>query len=646
MTFKRPDMVSRLASGLRRLRLSRRRLWLLPIGGALLLLLLLGTLPVNLAKGWAERRLEARFGAPVTIRSMGREPFFSFAPTIVIRDLAIAQPAWAGRGDLARVETLRLRVPILPLLIGQAPRPTGIEANGLTLALVRDGAGRANWQSGRKSDEGSTGAGLADLRITDGRFTLRDDRRHLTLAGTIGADDRQGVRVQASGQFHERPATLSLTAPAIADASPEQSHPFRMELGSPLLTVSAQGRTAGPLNMRDMALDIAAQGQSLKYLDDIIQAGLFGTQPIRLTGKVRHRGADWFVDRIGGTIGRSRLTGRAEIRKVAGRSKIDATLDFATLDFDDLADDAGLAAAAALEAKIGPRVLPNVRINLAKVGPTDGQIRFTARTLLFRTPSVFRSLKGLITLDGKLLTVSDVEAGLTNGRMTGAMIVDHRKGASPLLSVDLAFRDGQLGALLNASDRIEAPFGARIRLKGRGDTIRSALERSDGHVGFVAGNGRLAKVVATVLAQDMGKTLGAVIGGKDETVPLTCVAIGFDARSGVLHAAPFLIETAIARSRGEGRITLDGEQIALVIGGTARDPSGLPLVDPISIGGTLSAPTLGNSDTAAGKGGIGTVAGALFKSIGAALGLAEKKGPDVTAKGPIDCQGMARHALE
>lgn len=650
------DFRSRLAQRLRAIRLAdakqlwadHKRLWLALGGVALLLMLLIGTLPVGLAKGWAERKLSDRFGAPVTIGALSREPFFSFTPTVVVRDLAIGQPRWAGTGDFARVAQLRLRVPILPLLTGGGLNPSDIEARGLALALVRDAQGRSNW-GGEGPGGGSDrdGTGLSDLTITDGRFTLRDTKRNLSLAGQLRADHARGLTVQGSGRFHDAPITASLSSPPIDKAAPRQPHPLRFALRSSLLDMNASGTTAGPLNMRDMALDISARGASLKYLDDIIQAGLFGTQPIRLEAKVRHKGQDWFVDRIAGTIGRSSLTGKAEIRKVEGRSKIDATLDFATFDFDDLADDKGIAAGKALEARIGPRVLPNVRINLAKVGPTDGQIHFTARKLLFEGPSVFRSLKGLVKLEGKLLTITQIEAGLTNGRMSGEMAVDHRQGTSPLLAIDLQFRDGSLGPLINAPDRIDAPFGARIRLKGRGDTIRAALEQGEGHVGFVAGEGRVAKIAATVLAQDMGKTLGAVIGGdSDETVGLTCIAAGFDAKKGVLRAAPFLIETEISRSRGEGTITLNGERIALVIGGTARDPSGLPLVDPLTLGGTLSAPALGISGTAREKASIGSVAGALFKSLGAALGIGEKKGPQVTAKGPIDCPALARHVLQ
>src|SRR5690606_25403947 len=160
--------------------------------------------------------------------------------------------------------------------------------------------------------------------------------------------------------------------------------------------------------------DVQARGRSLKYLDDLIQAGLFGTQKIDLAAHVRHRGRDWFIDRIGGSIGRSRFTGKAEILKREGRSKIDADLDFQQFDFDDLADASGQAGAAALTARIAPRVLLNTRINLAKIDTADRQICFNAGQLLFRRPPVFRSLRGVIRLDGKLHTLDDVKTGPVN----------------------------------------------------------------------------------------------------------------------------------------------------------------------------------------------------------------------------------------
>ncbi|BAK66243.1 AsmA family protein [Sphingobium sp. SYK-6] len=641
--------VSSGREGWRRMTRSRRVRWIAIASASLLLLLvlLLGAFPVGMAKGWLERKLSSELNAPVSIESLGREPFFSFSPTLVVRGLRIAQPDWAGPGELLRAQDVRVRVALIPALTGSGRAIRGIHARGALLALVRDENRRSNWSGER--DDARTGSGgassidLADLVITDSRFTLRDARRGLEIAGTIAANATTGLAARATGRFHGEPIEASVKGAAIAGRPAGAAYPFQLALSSPLLQLDARGTMKGALNTSDMAMTMSARAPTLKYLDDIIEAGLFGTQPIDLRASVRRQGQDWFLDRLSGSVGRSRLTGRAEILKREGRSKIDATIAFSQFDFDDLADDAGLAAQAALEARIGPRVLPNTRINLAKVGPTDGTIRFTAARLLFKSPSVFRSLRGKISLQGKVLRLDDVEAGLSSGRLTGRLLVDHREGESPRLDLDLRLRSGRLGALLDMTEQIDAPVNARIALSGRGDTIRAALSKSTGHVGLAAGEGRISRTIAAVLAQDMGKAIGAALGDGDAPVPLRCIAIGFRARGGMLTAAPFLVETEVSRSRGEGTINLDGERIALRIGGASRESSGLPMVDPLGLEGTLSAPSL---DLAAGrKGDGGGVAGAVVRSIGGALGLVDKRGPAVDASGPSNCRALSERVL-
>lgn len=618
--------------------------WLL-VGFAVVLaaVLLIGTFPAGLAKSWAERSLSKRFGAPVSIGSMTRAPFFSFSPRLTLRAVRIAQPAWAGRGNLMRADALSVTVPVLPMLAGRGASLQSLDARGVTLTLIREASGRANWKGDGVPASGA-GQGLSDLNISNGRFTLKDAKRFLDLSGSVEAN-RQRVVVEASGNYRGGPATLKVSGPPIALRGTHDAYPFSLTLRSPTLSLDARGTMAGALNMRDMRLDVAARAPTLKDLDYVIEAGLFGTQPIDLTAQLRHHGRDWTIERIAGRIGRSRMTGKAQVDKRDGRTKIDADIVFSQLDFDDLADDKGLATQQASRARIGPRVLPNTRVNLSKVGPTDGTIRFVAQHLLFKDKSVFRSLRGTIRLDHKRLSIEDMQAGLTNGLMTGRLIIDHRTGASPLVTMDLRFRDGRLGPLLGASDKIDAPFGARIALAGRGDTLREALARSDGHVGLAAGEGHVARIVAAVLAQDMGKAIGAALGDGDAPVALRCIALAFEARKGLLKAGPFLIDTAASRSRGEGTINLDGENIALTVGGAARNGSGLPIVDPIRIGGTLSAPSVNLSSISSGKKGIGGVLGAVVKSVGGALGLAEKEGPVVQDAGRVDCAALSRQAL-
>ncbi len=625
----------------------RRHLLGWAIGGGVALALLLAVLlcPLGLLKPHVERSLGAALGAPVTIGELARRDYFTFSPVIELRDVRARQPAWAGRGDVLRADVLAVRVPLLPALVGRGLHPTRIEAQGLALALVRDRKGRANWkgEGPRKASDESDARGLEHLILRDGRFTLRDDKRGLTLAGRLHADEA-GLLVEGTGRFRGGDATLRLTGPAIAGRDSGAAWPFELRFDADHLQLTASGKMAGALNAGNMEMAIAAKAQDLKYLDYVIEAGLFGTQPINLKARVRHASPDWFISSIGGTIGRSRFTGEAEVLKRDGRSKIEASVDFAQLDFDDLASDEGLAQARALRARIGPRVIPNTRISLAKVGPTDGVIHFRARRLLFREPSVFRTIAGDIRLDGKTLALDNVRADLVSGVMTGGMTVRQQADGAHL-SLDLRFQDGSLGQLLHASDTLDAAFRARIMLSGVGDTIRQALSRADGHVALVAQDGHVRRVVATVLGQDLGKTIGAALDGKDQTVPMRCAAVRFAGQGGVLRATALAVETEISLANGQGAINLADESIALALGGISREASGLPLVDPVRIGGTLSQPALDIAGSKDGGLSAGSAIRAFGKSLGAALGLVDKKGPPVT-RAAVGCDGTGVDLLD
>ncbi|MDG5487220.1 AsmA family protein [Sphingomonas sp. BGYR3] len=622
---------------------------------AAVLIVLLAMLAVAAAMspvGWARERIEAalseRVGAPVNLGSVERVEVFSYTPTIVLRNLRMAQPDWAGPGDLLTVREVRMRVPVLPAIFRQSIEPGGIVIRGMTANLVRTAEGQWNWRRETKApDEGQDndrGMGIAGLTIEDSRFTLKEAKRKLVLAGAMSADARQGVRIGGTGTFDGAPARLQLNGAPVTSTGGDAPYPFTLDFASPLLTMTAKGTMRGALNVRDMRLAMAAKAPSLARLDDLIQAGLFGTAPIDLKAEVRRDGRDWFIERMSGSIGRSQLVGRMDVLKRDGRTKIDGDIRFSQFDFDDLSDARGKARAAAREAQTGERVLPETRINLAKIGPTDGTLRVKAQRLLFGQTTTFRTLAGTITLEGKKLTISDIRSELVQGVMTGRMTVDHRTGAKPMLNIDLMVQGGRLGPLVNAADRFDAPYRARIVLGGRGDTIREALSRADGHAGIVAVNGKVDRVVAAVLGQDLGRTVKAVVSDPDAQVPLRCIAVGFEADEGRLTATPFVIDTDISRSRGVGIIDLESERIALTIGGASKRKGGLRIMEPIRINGTMSRPSV----SVAGFNNppnTGDVIGAVVGSIGGALGLRKKEGPVVNGTGAVDCSGMARSIL-
>lgn len=616
----------------------------------LLAVLALGAVPAGLLRGVVSEKLQGASERDVEIGTVSRDSFFSYSPVITVENIRVAQPSWAGKGDFLKLKSISARVSVLDIITGAA-RPDRVRIDGLDIALVRDKNGRSNWHDGDDDDRKGSAPVLTDLDIVNSRFSLIDRKRDLSLSGPVSVSSTDGLRAEGRGTFLQNKATLLFTGGAIAGTDPEADYPFSLKLQSPSLTLAAKGKMSGALNTDSFTASLSARAPTLKNLDRIIEAGLFGTQPIDLRADIRHDNKDWYIKTLNGSIGRSRLSGKATILKRDGRTRIDADINAATLDFDDLADDAGRARAAALTRRIGPRVLPNTRINLSKMGPTDGVLNFTVNRLLSRRDTVFRSLKGKLSLDHKVIKITGLDVGLKSGRMNGSIQVDHRSGA-PKLSTDLTLNGASLSDLIGNGDIVTATMRGRVRLSGSGDTFREALEKADGKAAMVATRGSVRATVAHVLGQNLGGAVEEIIGNPKARVPMRCLVANFSARNGVLTPQPLAIDTAVSIGRGEGRITLDGEQISLVLRGGAKGKSALRIVDPIRISGTLTAPDvsvagLGKAEDAE-KPSLGDVLKVAGKSIGSALGIGdsdEQKKAFIRKPKSLNCSAVIAAAM-
>ena len=596
-------------------------------------ILLLGAVPAGVLQSLISRELQGSSDREVEIGAVTRDSFFSYAPVITVHDVRISQPDWAGQGDFISLKSMSARVTVLDVIMGGA-RPDRVRIDGLNIALIRNKDGRSNWNDDDSdSDKDSNNATpvLTDLDVRNSHFSFTDQKRKLSLAGPISVNSKNGLRAEASGRFLKTPATLLFTGGTIAGIDPEADYPFRIALRSPALKLVAIGKMQGVLNTDRFTASLSARAPTLKNLDQIIEAGLFGTQPIDLRATIRHEDKDWFIKELKASIGRSNLTGKADILKRNGRTKIEAEIKSSAMDFDDLADDAGLARAAALTRSIGPRIIPNTRINLSKMGPTDGQIHFAFDHLLSRRETVFRSLKGKFTLDHQVINITDLIVGLKSGQLTGSVKVDHRSGA-PKLSTDLTLNDASLSDLIGNADIVAATMRGRITLSGTGDTVRAALQQANGKATMVASGGSVRATVAHVLGQNLSGAVEEIISDPSARVPLRCLVANFKATNGILTPSPLAVDTEISIGRGEGRIVLEGEDISLILRGGAKGKSALRIVDPIKISGTLTAPDisvagLGQAE-AARKPSIGDVLKVATKSIGSALGIGNSDAQD------------------
>jgi uncharacterized protein involved in outer membrane biogenesis len=597
------------------------------VGVALAALIVLAAFPWGMLRGPVESRLRDRFGPGVTIGTVERVDHFGFHPVIAVRDVRIPQPGWAGKGDFVRLREARATLSTWAILTGKA-RPSDIRLRGLALALIRAKDGRTNW-GGDKDAKGGGAPDLGRLDIADSVVGYDDAKQDRHVRASLSSGD-QGLRVAGRGTVRGAPVAVTLSGPRVDRT--DRAWPFTAAITGDALSMKATGQMARPLDTGHMTLDLTARASDLKYIDAIIEAGLFRTQPVALTAHVRHDDPRWIVTDLDGTIGRTDLAGSLTVDKRDGRTKLDGDIRSRQLDFDDLASDEGIAEAQALKRAIGPRLVPNTRVDIGKIDKTDGVIRFKAGPIVSRAgPSGVLAIAGTLTLDHQLLSLTPMHARLRQGVVTGAVTVDQRGGRkAPLVTIDVRLDQASVRDLAGDGGDFTGRVAARARLRGVGETIRAAVGHSDGTIGFVARDGTLPKKYAAALGFDAGRALTT---GDAARAGLRCVVLRLDMKDGRGTASPLIVDTTESKLHGTGTVTFPAETMALTLTGAPKHGSVLRLPGAASLGGTLSQPDL-------------TVprevksAGNIFKAIGRAI--SGHQGPTAT---DADCAGLAARAL-
>ncbi|MBV1691818.1 hypothetical protein KRR38_30110 [Novosphingobium sp. G106] len=387
---------------------------------------------------------------------------------------------------------------------------------------MRDADKRVNWRNGTPGEDGSgTPISLAAIQSVKAEVRYRDAHQKRSLRLQVTIDPHRGLVAAGTGEIDGNPVTLALKGPA---SKADERWPFEASISGPAIDMRMKGEMVGPLRTDDMTLRMTARASDLKLIDRVIEAGLFGTQPVHLAADVTHKARRWTISDLSGTIGTSRLAGRLVVDKVGGRSKLDGDIRFARLDFGDLSTDAGQAAARALEQREG-KLIPNTRINIRKIKNTDGRLAIRIDNIVGAGSSALRSMEGVLTLDHRLLVAKPFTMRLSRGVIAGEVRVDQRQGqAQPTVAIALDMRGSSIDALAGGTGEIDAPVDGRARLTGVGDTIREVVGQSDGTIGVMAQGGSLPAKLASLLGFDVGRDSSPVRASRPRCAARRCAS--------------------------------------------------------------------------------------------------------------------------
>ena len=125
---------------------------------------------------------------------------WSWQPSATVDGVHIANPAWAGKANLARHRPDRRADPAGSAVRRATWTCACWNSTGRAVALYRDAQGRATWDfsDGKTPDAPLRLPPIRKFVIDGGQLNYRDEQRKLTFSGTVDAKERWARRTRAS----------------------------------------------------------------------------------------------------------------------------------------------------------------------------------------------------------------------------------------------------------------------------------------------------------------------------------------------------------------------------------------------------------------------------------------------------------------
>jgi AsmA protein len=209
----------------------------------------------------------------------------SLQPTLIVRDLSLANPPGFSRPQMATVDEMDLKLAAIPLLSHR------IVIDWLVLRkpdilLETDRQGRPNWGFAKQADpvaqepvtagsrsQSSPSISAADVRIEQGRLAWREDATgrstviDVTTLRSLAVGPSANLHLTASAKYHGAPFTLTGDFGSLADLrDPTGPWPVHTQLEAAGARLTVDGTIAQPLHGRGYAVKLAAAIPNLAVL--------------------------------------------------------------------------------------------------------------------------------------------------------------------------------------------------------------------------------------------------------------------------------------------------------------------------------------------------------------------------------------------
>jgi AsmA family protein len=575
----------------------------------------------------------------VSIDGNLRVHLWSWQPSATVEGVRIANPAWAGKADLADIDKIAVQIRLMALFGGHLDLRL-LEFDRPRAALYRDTEGRATWDfsDGSKPDEPLRLPPIRKFVIDGGQLVFRDDARKLSFTGTVEAKEQlgaanRGFQMDGQGTLNAQPFHLEVTGGPLLNIDRDKPYPFDADIRAGQTYVTAKGAVPKPFDLAQFHMDVSGRGPDLSLLYGLTGVPLPNTPPYNLRARLSRDTHLWKLDGITGKVGSSDLSGSMSVKTGGKRPFLTADLHSQSLDFPDLgalfggSREVGKVAsptqvAVAEEMRAEAKIFPDATLNFDRIRALDADVTFKAASIR-DAPISLKSGSTRVKLTAGMLRAEPVDLELPQGRVQGFVQLDGRK-TDAVTDVDLRLVNARLENLLPVRFQGAAPVTGtvvgRARLHGTGDSVHDAMASADGEVMLVAPNGEIRRSLAELAGVDVIKGLGLLFAKDQTTAPLRCGVAHFTAKGGVMNADRLIVDTGPVLIDGGGTVNLDTEHLIFRVRGHPKKFQILRLMAPITVSGPMLSPKVSvEKGTAIAQGGAALALGALLSPVAVLL---------------------------
>jgi len=549
-------------------------------------------------------------------------------PTIRMRDLYFGNARWSKEPAMARAKELEFSISLrdLPEKI-LVPRVALTEPDLLFERLADD---RKNWILSDPDDKSPSKLRISTLSVDKGHLRYTDagvpfaldvnastfDPARQTQVKDADAkpqNNRYSTRYDFSGSYRDAKFKgNALTGEVLSFQESGVPFPLKGELDAGTTQLSVEGTIADAANISGIDTQLRIRGRTLANLYPFLLLPLPATPPYSLQGHLVLKGNRYSLDDIVGTIGSTDVRGNGAYVDREPRPLLTANLHSKLLDISDLGPLVGVQTRetggkpAASQGQTADRptakvqekaadpnhILPTGSFDGSRLQKIDADVDLEATRLKAPTSLPLESLKASLHLHDAVMKLTPLDFGFAGGTIASQWTLDARK---PVISTEaqVDFRRIQVGKLVPASAEKIAQgagtLGARIRIKGVGNSIADAAAKADGELSAAIANGRVSNLIDAASGLNGGKVLALLAGG-DKTIAVNCGGLAFDIRQGKGVASLFVVDTEQTQILGTGGFDLANETFDMKIEPKPKRPGILSLRTPVRVFGTFKDP--------------------------------------------------------